>query len=177
MIILGVDGSGEKAAVAVIQDGNILVSAFVSGVPQSETLAGLVADSLRARKFTLDDIDYIAVGNGPGSFTGVRIAVSFVKGLVTGAKIPVIPVNSLAAHGITNGVAAAPSRRDLYYYAEFRDGAIIKQGEIELANIGVSGYTLPPEQNPAIGICRAADIANAVSANDLVPYYPSEWGK
>lgn len=94
MNILAFDSSTRVAAVAVANEERILASVTVdSGMTQSELLLPLARKALEAAHLTLEDIGLFAVTVGPGSFTGVRIGTSLVKGLAFGRGIPCAPLS------------------------------------------------------------------------------------
>ncbi|MBR6619440.1 MAG: tRNA (adenosine(37)-N6)-threonylcarbamoyltransferase complex dimerization subunit type 1 TsaB [Clostridia bacterium] len=82
MKILAVESSAVCASAAVTENGRIISETYVSaGLTHSQTLLPMVNSCLETAKLTLADIDAVAVANGPGSFTGIRIGVAAVKGL------------------------------------------------------------------------------------------------
>ena len=82
MKILGVDSTATAASAAVYADGKLLAVDFSNtGLTHSQTLLPMIDNVLKTARVSVDDIDYFVVSNGPGSFTGVRIGVSAVKGL------------------------------------------------------------------------------------------------
>ncbi|MBQ8174955.1 MAG: tRNA (adenosine(37)-N6)-threonylcarbamoyltransferase complex dimerization subunit type 1 TsaB [Clostridia bacterium] len=94
MNILAFDSSTRVAAVAVAEDEKILSSFTVdSGMTQSELLLPLARKALEAAHLSFSDIGLFAVTVGPGSFTGVRIGTSLIKGLAFGRDIPCAPVS------------------------------------------------------------------------------------
>ena len=94
MKILAFDSSTRVSAVAVAEDERILSSITVdSGLTQSELLLPLARQALEAAHLSFSDIELFAVTVGPGSFTGVRIGTSLVKGLAFGRNIPCAPVS------------------------------------------------------------------------------------
>jgi len=105
MLILALESSAKPVSVAVLesyddplQPAKLLGQYFQNnGFSHSRTLMVLTESLLNNLDIKLSDIDMIAVANGPGSFTGVRIGVSAVKGLAWGAQIPVCGVSSLEA--------------------------------------------------------------------------------
>ena len=98
MLILALDSSAAPASAALLEDGRI-ISEFYMHTKQthSQTLMPMVESVLRLSGRTLDDVDRIAVSAGPGSFTGVRIGVSCVKGMAMARNIPCAGVSTLRA--------------------------------------------------------------------------------
>ena len=76
MKILALETSAKSVSAAVTESGTVLASAYQNrGLTHSVTLMPLLDGMLQAAGLTLDDMDLIAVTNGPGSFTGVRMCV------------------------------------------------------------------------------------------------------
>lgn len=128
MKILGFDSSARSASVALTEDGVLLAQSFQSsGLTHSRTLLPMAEDMIKNLGITLSDIDLFAVSHGPGSFTGVRIGVSAVKGLAWALLKPTCGVSTLEAMAY-NGLAAPPgsivccvmdARRGQFYNALF----------------------------------------------------------
>ncbi len=98
MKILAFDSTAKVASVAVSDNEKILASYSIdNGLTQSELLLPMAEDMLRSLKLDFDDIDIFATSVGPGSFTGVRIGVSLVKGLAFGKNKPCAAVSTLEA--------------------------------------------------------------------------------
>jgi len=110
MLILAFESSAKPASVAVfeqtmrttdstyLQNGNLLGQSFQNnGFSHSRTLMSMAEDLLKNLGLKPSDIGLIAVANGPGSFTGVRIGVSAAKGLAWGLDIPICGVSTLEA--------------------------------------------------------------------------------
>lgn len=98
MKILAFDSTAKIASVAVLDGDKITGSCNIdNGLTQSELLLPMAEDLLRSLGISHKDIDAYAVAVGPGSFTGVRIGVSLVKGLAFGRDIPCIEVSTLEA--------------------------------------------------------------------------------
>ena len=89
MLILAFESSAKAASVALVRDGK-LISQYsqCSGLTHSRTLLPMAEDMLKNTETSLKDLDLLAVAHGPGSFTGVRIGVSTVKGLAWAAEKP-----------------------------------------------------------------------------------------
>jgi tRNA threonylcarbamoyl adenosine modification protein YeaZ len=93
MRVLGIDGALGGFSAAVL-DGDACSEA-ASGIPDAlESGLGRIAAVLGARGLTLRDLDRLAVGIGPGSFTGVRIAVSYAKALAFAGGLPLTGISS-----------------------------------------------------------------------------------
>ena len=131
MLILALESSAKAASAALVRDGK-LVSQYsqCSGLTHSRTLLPMAEDMLKNAELRLDDVDLFAVAHGPGSFTGVRIGVSAVKGLAWAADKPCVGVSTLEAmawHGLAAGGIVCPvmdARRGQVYNAlfEIKDG-------------------------------------------------------
>lgn len=131
MIILAID-STEKTAAAAITDGEKLLAEYTldCGNTHSETLLPMVESMMKTVGIVPDQIDVYACSAGPGSFTGVRIGVSMIKGLAFGKNKPCIGVSALEAlayNGLGFGDIVCPvmdARRNQVYNALFdmKDG-------------------------------------------------------
>jgi tRNA threonylcarbamoyladenosine biosynthesis protein TsaB len=127
--LLGLDSSAVAASCAVVDfdaGGRILAYASVNcKITHSQTLMPLMTSVLRAANLDLADIDAFAVNSGPGSFTGLRISVSAVKGLAFAAGKPVCGVSTLEslatnlAGGDCVACAVMDARRGEVYNAMF----------------------------------------------------------
>lgn len=126
MKILAFDSTAKLASVAVSEGERILASYSIdNGLTQSELLLPMAEDILRSLKLGFDDIDLLACSVGPGSFTGVRIGVSLVKGIAFGRNIPCAKVSTLEALAMnmagTDGIIlpCMDARRGQFYSAIF----------------------------------------------------------
>ena len=125
MNILAVDTAGKTAAVAVLRDDVLLYEAQCNnGLTHSETLLPMIDTALRCAGLDMDRLDLLAVTNGPGSFTGLRIGLSVVKGLAQPRQLPCVGVSTLAAlaYGCTGEgtvIGALDARRGQVYWAGF----------------------------------------------------------
>ena len=98
MKILALDTTAQTSTVAVLENETLLGLYTVNANnTHSEKLLPMIKSLLEALKLTNDDIDAYAVANGPGSFTGVRIGVSTVKGLAFGRNKPCIEISTIEA--------------------------------------------------------------------------------
>ena len=138
MTILAIDSSATTAGCAIYRDGRPLAHCLEkSGLTHSQTLLPLIDRVLKEAELSISDIDRIAVSVGPGSFTGIRIGISTVKGIAFTNKIPCIEVSTLdaIAYGASelNGYIASvmDARREQVYNALYKvnDGVVEKLTE------------------------------------------------
>ena len=97
MKILALDTSTEHCSVALKLDSRTDSREVRAGQRHSQLLLGMIDELLDAHALTLRDLDAIAFGEGPGSFTGLRIACGVVQGLAFGARVPVVGIGTLLA--------------------------------------------------------------------------------
>lgn len=96
MLILAIDASASSASAAIREDGKLLGEFFINTKQtHSQTLFPMVENLLKAAGKTCADFDVMAVSSGPGSFTGVRIGVSCVKGLALSNNTPCCGISTL----------------------------------------------------------------------------------
>lgn len=147
MKILALDTSTEFLSLALWQDGAVAVRELLAGQKHSELVLPLVREMLDAAGLQLTDLDGIAFGMGPGSFTGLRIGCGVAQGLAFGAGLPVVGVCTLEAlaqqAGADRVVACLDARMNEVYHAAYaREG----DGWREVIAPGL----YPPPQVPAI---------------------------
>lgn len=133
MTILAIDCSAVAASCAVLKDDLLIAEAFTNvKLTHSETLMPMVENMLSSARLSLSDIDAFAISNGPGSFTGIRIGISAVKGMAmpkNAACIAVSTLESMAYNLLGNDCyvcALMDARCNQFYNALFR----IKGNEI-----------------------------------------------
>lgn len=95
--LLAVDTSAGRGSVALLDGGSVLTD--YSDEPRSHTrrLEHMINGLLDQAGLRLTDLDALAYGAGPGSFTGLRVTAGLVQGLAFGLQLPVVPVSSLRA--------------------------------------------------------------------------------
>lgn len=127
MKILAVECSATPASCAIFEDEKLISSSFANvKLTHSETLMPMVESTLKNAKLNLDNIDSLAVSCGPGSFTGIRIGISAVKGLAIRDKKPCCAVSTLLSMAYRlrhlNGIICAvmDARCNQVYNALFR---------------------------------------------------------
>ncbi len=126
MLILALESSAKAASAALLEDEKLIAQySQCSGLTHSRTLLPMVDDMLKNTENTIAGVDLIAVAHGPGSFTGIRIGVSTVKGLAWAADKMCVGVSTLEAmawHGVSAGGLVCPvmdARRSQVYNALF----------------------------------------------------------
>ena len=135
MKILVADTSSSVCSVGVFED-NVLINKneLDNGKTHSENFMPLVEKTLNEAKLKLDDIEYLAVVVGPGSFTGIRIGVASCKAMAEIKKLKVVPVYSLdsvAANEVGNGnvICSMIDARNNQVYCGIYDNKINKLEE------------------------------------------------
>jgi tRNA threonylcarbamoyladenosine biosynthesis protein TsaB len=124
MRILALETSTEYCSVALWRDGYCFSRCELVGQKHSELLIGMLDGLLREAEVKLAQLDGIAFGAGPGSFTGLRIACGAAQGLALGAGLPVVGVSTLLALAHASGrdkvIAALDARMGEIYYAAYQ---------------------------------------------------------
>ena len=142
MNILAIETSTEACSVAAWHDGQV-IERFELGRQHSQRLLAMIAEVLADAAWSLTQLDALAFGRGPGSFTGLRIGAGVVQGLAFGADLPVVPVSTLAvlAQGQDEPrlVAALDARMGQVYWGLFNNIAGI------MTLVGSEHVTAPTE--------------------------------
>ncbi len=127
MTVLGIDTSAVTCSVALYSDRLLSSFNLTNGPTHSQTLLPAIMDVLKEAKLSVSDLSAIAISAGPGSFTGLRIGISTVKGLAFADQIPCVPVSTLEALAVNarhlEGSLVCPlmdARRGEFYNALFR---------------------------------------------------------
>ena len=142
MRILALETSAGSVSAAVTEDGAVLAYSYQhTGLTHSRTLLPMVDAMLQNAELSLHSVDLFAAAAGPGSFTGLRIGVSALKGLAWAEDKPCVGVSTLLAmarnlaHTDALLVCAMDARRNQIYNALFeaRRGALARSGSLTLA--------------------------------------------
>ena len=126
MLILAFETSAKAASVALMDGTKLLGESYQNtGLTHSQTLMVMAEDVLKQCGKTAQDVEAVAVAEGPGSFTGVRIGVAAAKGFAWGKEIPCYGVSTLEAMAESLGIyegyvcPAMDARRSQVYNALF----------------------------------------------------------
>jgi len=133
--ILAIDTSTSQTSVALVKDGKVLFNkTHNNALAHGEVLPKLVAQALEVSR----DIDLVAVGMGPGPFTGLRVGIAFAQSFALAADIKWVGVCSLDAMAATikenNFIVSTDARRKERYWAEYKDGLRITQPAVASAS-------------------------------------------
>ena len=97
MKLLAVETSTEACSAALFIDGEILERFEITPREHTKRILPMIDELMAQAQLKPQQLDSIAFGCGPGSFTGVRIATGITHGIAFGADLPVVPVSTLAA--------------------------------------------------------------------------------
>lgn len=153
MIVLAIDSTATAASAAVVSDSKIIAEYTQdTGHTHSETLLPMVEAVMNCAGIVVSDIDLFAVSAGPGSFTGVRIGISLIKGLAFGRSKPVAGLSSMDClaknlQGFDGVVCPVmDARRNQLYTAIYLNGKKMTEDMLipceELADM-LSAYNCP----------------------------------
>ena len=148
MNILVIDTATEACSVALATDNGVENRFEVCPQQHSVKLLPMVQNALSAANMTIGQVDYLAVAVGPGSFTGVRIAMGMIQGLSFGADLPIVKISTLQAmaqevyakHTSDSVVSLIDARMSEVYFGHYRPD---EDGVMQLQN---EELVLPPEE-------------------------------
>jgi tRNA threonylcarbamoyladenosine biosynthesis protein TsaB len=148
VLVLGIDTSGRQGSVALlrVQDGQLVTLDLtsISGGNYSELLVSTIAGLLVRHSFERHSIGLIGVASGPGSFTGLRIAIATAKGLAEAFDTPVVAVSVLETVALTSGVqgrviAALDAQRSEVFFGDYVVSAS-SQESAHMAREGLASF-------------------------------------
>ena len=179
MLMLAFESSAKPASVALFQDDALLgISTQITALTHSRTLLPMAEDLLKNAELSMSDIDVFAVAHGPGSFTGIRIGISTVKGLAWASGKPCVGVSTLEAmawNGSSREGLLCPvmdARRDQVYNALFvnRDGRPERLTEDRPISLADLAEELRMLGRPAFLIGDGAALTASFFAAHAVPF-------
>jgi tRNA threonylcarbamoyladenosine biosynthesis protein TsaB len=194
MNILVIDTATEACSVALEVNEQVFNRFEVCPQQHSQRILPMIDEVLKEAKVTLQDLDYLAFGRGPGSFTGVRIATGVLQGLALGTGHKVVGISTLAQqayeqHQSVQVAAAIDARMSEVYFGQYRveqnimnlvgeeqvlppvQGAEILSHSSEMAGVG-TGWQAYPELDSANQVDVLVDVLypNALYMLPLAKY-------
>ncbi len=173
MIVLGLDTSTRFASVAIVRDDELLADVRGDAAGRGVDLLVLVDRACTEAKLAPRDLDAVAIGAGPGSFTSLRIGMATAKGIAFAAGRPLWAVSSLAALASPDDgelvVAVLDARRGEVYAGAFRGEA---RHVIAVGNERV----LPPDHLAELGTSLRY-VGDAGAAYPQLTALPGVWDR
>jgi tRNA threonylcarbamoyladenosine biosynthesis protein TsaB len=124
--ILSLDTSSRNCSISILCGNKIITEYnFISNNELASLIIPAIEFVMKSAKLDLDDIDVFGVGIGPGVFTGIRIGLSTLKGLIFGKRMPIVPVITLKAiaykfRKVQSGlISLIPAKRNEVYMAGY----------------------------------------------------------
>ncbi|MBW3691080.1 tRNA (adenosine(37)-N6)-threonylcarbamoyltransferase complex dimerization subunit type 1 TsaB [Aeromonas dhakensis] len=201
MKILAVDTATEACSAALLVGEKVFSRWEEAPRDHTRKILPMVQAVLDEAGVTLDELDAIAFGRGPGSFTGVRIGIGVAQGLALGAGVPLIGISTLAAmaqgahrlDGAERVLTAIDARMDEVYFGHYEliDGRIQLVGEEvvsgpaalvasrgmlpgSFARVG-TGFETYGETLAALADELVASQVRFPAAEDMLPLARSAW--
>jgi tRNA threonylcarbamoyladenosine biosynthesis protein TsaB len=132
MLILALETATDPGSIALWRDGKIIARTCPDRLSNSETLLPQAAETLRELGLNFGDVQGIAFGMGPGSFTGLRVSCGAAQGLAVARDLPLLGIGTLEAMALVSGgervIVALDARMGEVYYGVYVQGKL--QGEI-----------------------------------------------
>lgn len=164
MNVLAVDGALGAFSAAVAADGAIVATECESGNVALERGLPIVDAVLAAANLRAERIDRLAVGAGPGSFTGLRIAIAYAKALAAVWQRPLVPIDSfdlLEFGGGFDRVLSVVVGRPGVISARYRSGSEVRRASGWTAD--VLGQVLPEGEHPLTVLGAPEDVLHALA--------------
>jgi tRNA threonylcarbamoyladenosine biosynthesis protein TsaB len=183
MNILIIDTATEACSVALEANQHVYKRFEICPQQHSQRILPMIDEVLKEAKVTLQDLDYLAFGRGPGSFTGVRIATGVLQGLALGTGHKVVGISTLAAmaqqayvqHQKEHVCAAIDARMSEVYFGQYQlqqnvmtllgkeqvlppqEGSLLTSNSHTMAGVG-TGWQAYPELNTGVNTEILTDI-------------------
>jgi tRNA threonylcarbamoyladenosine biosynthesis protein TsaB len=158
--LLAIDTSSDACSVAVQAGEKIFETHVVEPREHTKILVPMIEELLQQAEVALPDLDAVILGNGPGSFIGMRIGASVAQGICYGAGLQIVPVSSLAAiaaeaidaHGAEKILVAQDARMQEVYVGRFHaDDERLPVADDEEVICGIGPLTVPGARYVAAG--------------------------
>lgn len=175
LVILAFDTSAAHCAAALLLGDRLVTRVEPMAKGQAERLVPMLEEMLEAEGLGWERIGLVAVGTGPGNFTGIRIAVALARGLALGLGVPAVGVTGFEALGEGATVGIPAPRGQVYVKrpgegAEIMDAApegarVLADLPVEMLLEGIARMARQkagaPQPRPAPFYLRPADAAPA----------------
>jgi tRNA threonylcarbamoyladenosine biosynthesis protein TsaB len=147
MKLLALDTSSDACTVAVGHDDTVVSRHALAAREHTRLLMPMIEEAMSESALDFRDLDGIVLGNGPGSFIGMRIGAAVVQGIAFASELPVVPVSSMAALALQTleehsedyvAVAQDAHMQEVYFglYARSAEGLMAGAGSERLAGRG-----------------------------------------
>ncbi|MDH3748755.1 MAG: tRNA (adenosine(37)-N6)-threonylcarbamoyltransferase complex dimerization subunit type 1 TsaB [Gammaproteobacteria bacterium] len=168
MKLLALDTSSLACAVGVMHDDSIVSRYEEQPREHTRLLIPMIREVLAEAEVELTDLDAIVLGNGPGSFIGMRIAASVAQGLAFGAGLEIVPVSSLAVVA-----ASAGNVGDIVVVAQDAHLQQVYLGVYEIDSQGISQEIVTERLQSQQEIAELCDLDEVVAAGSGWLEYPA----
>lgn len=152
MKLLALETSTDQCSVALLTDSEVRERVQSAAHAHAELILPMVESILAESQCSLQQLDALAFGRGPGAFTGVRVVTAVVQGLAFGAERPVVPVSDLMAvaagahrrHGARRVLACLDARLQEVYWCAYEVTAPDQLRECVAEQLGGAELVQPP---------------------------------
>lgn len=173
MNLLAIDTATEACSAALLQDDDIYERYQLAPREHNRMILPMISALLDEAGVEAGDLDAIAFGCGPGSFTGVRIAAGVTQGIAFGLELPVVPISTLAAlsldametTGIDVAYACIDARMNEVYWGIYERDC---RGEISL--VGEESVTAAATVNGLAGRAAVGTGSGWMTYSDVLPH-------
>ena len=173
--ILAIETSSNICGISLIEDGDFIDSVDKDKSKQHAEILPQLYQELQVRtNFSLNDIDALAISIGPGSFTGLRIGLSFTKGLAFSRNLPIIPISTMVALAYnsrkfspTLGIIHSHANRVFYQKIIWRDTIPFPRGDIKVTEWDTLLKQIDQTENIFQLNCEKLDESNGFISTNL----------
>ncbi|WP_133406726.1 tRNA (adenosine(37)-N6)-threonylcarbamoyltransferase complex dimerization subunit type 1 TsaB [Parashewanella tropica] len=197
--LLAIDTCTEACSAALLHDGRVFFESVNAPREHSQRLLGMANALLSEAEISLQDIDGIAYGRGPGSFTGIRICTSMTQGLALGHDIPVYGVSTLETmaqiakeQGANQVFCAIDARMSEVYTAQYRideesiipvsneqvcspDSVKIELNHSKVITVCGTGISAYPDLKDKVSNIELQTLAELPNAKAMLPLAINAW--